>query len=73
MSAKDQPPTYERTGTGYRRADGEERRCVRFYLSPDQATALKRQVSLAQADEPDLTQSEWLSRELGLPADEGNP
>lgn len=36
-------PTYERTGTGYKRAgETEEVRCIRFYLTEDERRAFLR-------------------------------
>lgn len=58
---------YDRTGNGYIRADGEERVCVRFYLTRPQARAIKARVAEADLSaEHHVTQSEWLVGALGL-------
>ena len=64
----DPSTAYERTGTGYRRADGEERRCVRFYLTPEQARKLKALVNEAALASPTghLNQSDFLVDALDL-------
>lgn len=68
----DSSPAYERTASGYIRADGERRDCVRFYLTPSQRRQLDAKFFDAAQAHPTgrLTRSEFFVAELGLDEDE---